>query len=292
MGGIKQKWIYLILLSFIWGSSFLFIKKALVGFSPIQLGSLRIIFAALFLFLFGFKSLQSLSIKDWKWIAIAGFLSSFFPPLFFAMAQTQIDSGITSIINSIAPLGTTLVGIWLFKLTITKRQILGVIVGLLGTILLIVVSMEFSPEQNYAYAIFIILSALGYAFNINIIKKHLSHLTPLAVATASFGVVIIPALGMAIFAGVFSLNVQEIEVQKAFGYVFVLAFLGTAIANIMFNKLIQISSPVFAASVTYTIPLVAIFLAILDGEKISVFQIIGGLIIVFGVWLVNKKNKV
>ncbi len=287
----RKKWLYLILLSFIWGSSFILIKKGLVGFSSMQLGGLRIIFASLFLFSFGIKTLKSLSVKDWKWVTIAGFLSSFFPPFFFAIAQTEIDSGITSILNSIAPLGTTLVGIWLFGLAITKRQIVGVIIGLLGTIALIVVGMEFSPEQNYAYSIFVILSALGYAFNINIIKKHLAHLSPLAVTTASFGVVVLPAIAMVSYAGIFTINFHEPQIQKALGYTLILAFLGTAMANILFNKLIHISSPVFAASVTYTIPLVAIFWGVLDGEKINLYQIIGGLIILFGVWLVNKKKK-
>ncbi|WP_291864921.1 DMT family transporter [Maribacter sp.] len=292
MNNYKKKWFYLVLLSFIWGSSFILIKKGLVGFSSIQLGGLRIVFASLFLFLFGLRSLKTLSFRDWKWVTIAGFLSSFFPPFFFAIAQTEIDSGVASILNSIAPLGTTLVGIWLFGLAITKRQILGVVIGLLGTMALIIVGMEFSPEQNYGYSIFIILSAIGYAFNINIIKKHLAHLSPLAVTTASFGVVVLPAIAMVGYAGIFTVDFQQPEVQKALGYTLVLALLGTAMANIFFNRLIHISSPVFAASVTYTIPLVAIFWGVLDGEKINFYQIIGGLIILFGVWLVNKKKKV
>ncbi len=291
MDSSKKKWLYLAVLSIIWGSSFILIKKGLIGFNSTQVGGLRIIFASLFLFLFGIRSIKSLSLKDWKWITIAGFLSSFFPPFFFAIAQTEIDSGITSILNSIVPLGTTLVGFWLFGLTINKRQIVGVFIGLIGTIALIIVGMEFSPNQNYWYSIFIFLSALGYAFNINIIKKHLGHLTPLQVTTASFAVVIIPATIMVTYAGLFEVNFKDVEIQKALAYILVLAILGTAVANILFNKLIHISSPVFAASVTYLIPLVAIIWGVLDGEKINLYQIIGGVIILFGVWLVNKKKK-
>ena len=291
MNNFKKKWLYLALLSFIWGSSFILIKKGLVGFSSLQVGGLRIIFASLFLFVFGIKSLKNISLRDWKWISIAGFLSSFFPPFFFAIAQTEIDSGITSILNSIVPLATTLVGVWLFGLAINKRQILGVFIGLLGTIALVVVGLEFSPNQNYWYSIFIFLSALGYAFNINIIKRHLAHLTPLQVTTGSFGVVIIPAIIMLAYGGILEVNYKSIEIQKALGYILVLAILGTAVANILFNKLIHISSPVFSASVTYIIPLVAILWGILDGETINLYQIVGGVIILFGVWLVNKKNQ-
>jgi len=275
----------------IWGSSFILIKKSLLGFTPIQVGGLRILFASLLLFLIGFKSLKTLEKADWKWVVIAGLCSSFFPPFFFALAQTEISSGITSILNSVAPLFTTLVGIALFGLALKGRQILGVFIGLLGTVVLIAVGMENNVNQNYWYSFFIIFSALGYAFNINIIKKHLSHLSPLAVTTASFGVAFFPALILLIYSGVFSHFVDSAAMQQAVWYLLALALLGTALANILFNKLIKLSSPVFAASVTYLIPLVAVLWGFLDGERISMVQLLGGLIILFGVWLVNRKKN-
>jgi drug/metabolite transporter (DMT)-like permease len=289
---IDQKWGYLIILSIIWGSSFILIKKSLLGFTPMQVGGLRILFASLLLFLLGFKSLKTLRIADWKWVVIAGLCSSFFPPFFFALAQTEISSGITSILNSVAPLFTTLVGIALFGLALKGRQILGVLIGLLGTVVLIAVGMENNMNQNYWFSFFIIFSALGYAFNINIIKKHLSHLSPLAVTTASFGVAFFPALILLIYSGVFSHFADNVAMQQAVWYLLALALLGTALANILFNKLIKLSSPVFAASVTYLIPLVAVLWGFLDGERISMVQLLGGLIILFGVWLVNRKKTI
>ncbi|SKB31702.1 DMT family transporter [Maribacter arcticus] len=291
MKNIDQKWGYLIILSMIWGSSFILIKKSLLGFTPIQVGGLRILFASLLLFLIGFKSLKTLEKADWKWVVVAGLCSSFFPPFFFALAQTEISSGITSILNSVAPLFTTLVGIALFGLALKGRQILGVFIGLLGTVVLIAAGMENNINQNYWYSFFIIFSALGYAFNINIIKKHLSHLSPLAVTTASFGVSFFPALILLIYSGVFSHFVDSAAMQQAVWYLLALALLGTALANILFNKLIKLSSPVFAASVTYLIPLVAVLWGFLDGERISMVQLLGGLIILFGVWLVNRKKQ-
>lgn len=275
----------------IWGSSFILIKKSLLGFTPMQVGGLRILFASLLLFLIGFKSLKTLEKADWKWVVVAGLCSSFFPPFFFALAQTEISSGITSILNSVAPLFTTLVGIALFGLALKVRQILGVFIGLLGTVVLIAAGMDNNVNQNYWYSFFIIFSALGYAFNINIIKKHLSHLSPLAVTTASFGVAFFPALILLIYSGVFSHFVDSAAMQQAVWYLLALALLGTALANILFNKLIKLSSPVFAASVTYLIPLVAVLWGFLDGERISMVQLLGGLIILFGVWLVNRKKQ-
>ena len=292
MNDYRKKWIYLILLSLIWGSSFLLIKKALIGFTPVQLGSLRIVFASLFLFVFGFRSLRQISIKDWKWVTIVGFLSSFFPPFLFALAQTEIDSGVTSIFNSEVPLLTTVVGIALFGTRITRKQVVGVFVGLVGTIVLIVTGMEFSPDQKYGYAVFILISALGYAFNINIIKKHLSHLSPLAITTASFAVAFLPALLVAFSFGLpREFDTDAPLIYDALWYLLALALLGTSVANIIFNKLIHLSSPVFAASVTYTIPLVAIFWGLWDGETINILQLMGGAIILFGVYLVNRRKR-
>lgn len=291
MSDYQKKWFYLILLSFIWGSSFILIKKALIGFTALQLGGLRIVLASLTLFVFGFRSMLKIRLVDWKWLIIAGLTSSFFPPFLFALAQTQLDSGITSIFNSIVPLMTTLVGIALFGAIIGKRQVLGVFIGLFGTVALILAGMEFTPEQNYWYSIFILLSALGYAFNINIIKRFLSHLDSLAITTASFAVAFVPALVLVVYSGFFGEIVERVAMHNALWYVLALAILGTAWANILFNNLIQISSPVFAASVTYTIPLVAVLWGVWDGENINSYQLLGGAIILFGVWLVNKKKK-
>lgn len=292
MKNIDQKWIYLLFLSLIWGSSFILIKRSLVGYTPLQVGGLRIVFASVLLFILGFKSLKTLSKKDWKWVTIAGLCSSFFPPFFFALAQTEISSGITSILNSVTPLFTTLVGLALFGLSLKGRQVLGVLIGLFGTVVLIATGMENNVDQNYWYALFIIISALGYAFNINIIKKYLSHLTSLAVTTASFGVAFLPALIILFYSGVFKQFVGNSAMHETVWYIMALAFLGTALANILFNKLIKLSSPVFAASVTYLIPLVAVLWGFLDGENINILQLLAGLIILFGVWLVNRKKTV
>lgn len=287
----NRKWVYLIILSLVWGSSFILIKRALLGFTALQLGSLRIVFASTFLFVVGYRSLRILTLRDWKWIFMAGLLSSFFPPFLFALAQTQLDSGVTSIFNSVVPLFTTIVGIVLFATIITKRQIAGVFIGLFGTLALILAGMEFDPNQNYWYAVFILLSALGYALNINIIKKHLAHLSPLAITTGSFAVAFVPALVIVFYSGFFNEISCDVKMQYALWYLLALAFLGTAVANIYFNKLIHLSSPVFAASVTYTIPIVAVLWGVWDGETINLYQLIGGAIILFGVYLVNRKKR-
>tara|TARA_R110002167_G_scaffold261316_17_gene467843 strand:- start:3124 stop:3672 length:549 start_codon:yes stop_codon:yes gene_type:complete len=180
-----------------------------------QLGSLRIVIASISLFIFGFRSLRTVGIRDLKWLVMAGLLSSFFPPFLFAIAQTQLDSAVTSIFNSTVPLLTTVVGITLFGLFISKRQVLGVLIGLFGTLGLIVAGMAFDSGQNYWYSIFILLSALGYALNINIIKTKLSHLGPLAVTTASFGVAVVPAFLMVLYSGFFKAFANNAPLQTS-----------------------------------------------------------------------------
>lgn len=289
----NTKWYYLILLSIIWGSSFILIKKALLGLTPLQVGSLRIFIAGLFLFLLGFKRLKKLTKKQWKWVAIAGFMGTFFPAFFFAYAQTEIDSAITSILNATTPIMTLIFGALIFSIGFTRRQLFGVIIGLLGCLLLIWQGSEINPNQNYWYVLFIFFATVGYAMNVNLIKTYLQELSPLGISAGSFFVILLPSFIILVSTGFFSAEVlQNKEAQVAMGYVSILAVFGTALALLIFNKLIQISTPVFSTSVTYTIPIVALLWGILDGEQFSFLQLIAGGIILFGVILANKKKRI
>jgi len=291
MNNNALKWVYLIILSIIWGSSFILIKKGLVGLTDYQLGSLRIVLTSIFLFSVGFKSISQIRRKHWIWVLISGFVSSFFPPFLFAMAQNHIDSAIASILNSLTPLATVVVGIMMFKILNTKAQILGVLVGLIGTVMLILVGADFNPDQNYWYSGLIIIATIGYALNVNIIKKHLNDISALAVTTGNFLFIFLPALVILYLTGFFETIFQNREMQVAFGYVAILSLFGTAIAKVIFNKLVQIASPVFASSVTYTMPIVAVIWGVFDGEKFGLMHGVAAVIILIGVYLSNKKRN-
>ncbi len=294
------KWFYLLILSLIWGSSFILIKKGLIGLTDYQLGSLRIVLTSIFLFSVGFKSIKEIKKTHWKWVAISGFVSSFFPPFLFAIAQNYIDSGITSVINSIVPLNTILVGALLFGIGVTKRQVIGVVIGFIGTILLILGGISLSNSGdlvqsidgsgNLWYSLLIVIATLGYAFNVNIIKKHLNTISALAVTTGNFLFVFPPALIILYYTGFFETIFQNREMQISFVYVAILSLFGTAIAKVIFNKLVQIASPVFASSVTYTMPIVAVMWGVFDGEQFGWLQIFAAAIILFGVYLSNKRT--
>lgn len=300
MSNDQLKWLYLIILSLIWGSSFILIKKGLVGLTDYQLGSLRIVLTSLILFGVGFKSLRAVKKKHWKWIAISGFVSSFFPPFLFAIAQNHISSAITSILNSMVPLNTVIIGAVIFAIGVTKRQLWGVALGFAGTLLLIYGGISITEgsttentlqgETNYWYSILVILATIGYAFNVNIIKRHLNDLNALAVTTGNFIFVFIPSLVILIYSGFFEQIASSTEMQVASGYVAILALLGTALAKVIFNRMVQISSPVFASSVTYTMPIVAVVWGLLDGEAFGLIQVIAAVIILVGVYLSNKHT--
>ncbi len=290
MNSSQKKWFYLIVLSLIWGSSFILIKKGLIGLSPTQLGALRILFTGVFLLLVGFYSLKTIAVKNWKWIVISGLLGTFFPAFLFAFAETEVDSAIASMLNSLVPLNTVLFGLAIFKITSTNRQIIGVIIGFIGTGLLIANGAHLNPHQNYLYAGFIIIATVMYAVNVNIIKKYLKEESAIAIATGNFVAIMIPSFIILMFTNFFSESIYTNEdVQLSLFYIVVLSLFGTAIAKVMFNKLVHIASPVFASSVTYLMPLVAVLWGVLDGEKISFMQLIGATIILFGVYLANRK---
>ncbi len=289
MDSKQLKWVYLITLALIWGSSFILIKKGLVGLTPLQLGSLRILFAAIFLLLIGFKSLAKIPLVQWKYVALTATLGTFVPAYLFAMAQTEIDSSVSSILNSLTPLNTLIFGILAFGLSFRRAQIFGVIIGLIGTFLLIVNGALHHPEQNYYYAILVLIASVCYAVNVNLIKKYLSDLSPLSITTGNFLVLFFPALLILYFSGFFEVITVE-SVRHSVLFVMVLGVMGTGIANIIFFKNIQISSPVFATSVTYLIPVVAFGWGLLDNEMLTPVQFLGAFIILFGVYLSAKKE--
>lgn len=287
----QLKWVYLAILSVVWGSSFILIKKSLIGLTPLQLGAIRTLFAAVFLFVIGFRSIKTIKKEEWKWVAISAFAGSFIPAFLFAFAETEIDSAITSILNSTTPLMTLILGSLVFSITFNRSQLLGVVVGLIGSLILILAGANANPNQNYWYTLLVIIASVCYATNVNIIKRYMQNISPMAIANGNFIVLIIPAFIVLIFSGFFKPEViSSHSVQVSLLYAGILAVVGTGIAKVLFNKLVQISSPVFATSVTYTIPIIALIWGLIDGETFTIVQILASLIILLGVYLVNRKK--
>ena len=287
-----KKWVYLITLSIIWGSSYILIKKGLVGLSPLQLGSIRIIWTTLMLSVFGLKHLKKIPSKAWKWIIITGFFGTFFPNYLFAFAETEIDSSLAAVLNGMTPLFTLILSLVLFNSKFRWVKMLGVLVGFMGT--LVLVSNEFSIHVGNKswYSFLVIAATLCYSINVNLIKYKLDGIPALAIAFGNFISILIPAL---VILFVVDFPWSEITVssdlQTSLIYIFILSLFGTAIAKVMFNELVSISTPVFSISITYFLPIVAIGWGILDDEHFSLIQWIGCVLILFGVYLITDKSK-
>lgn len=285
----ESKWIILAALAIVWGSSFILIKKGLNGLNPIELGSVRMISASVVMLLLKGKHITTIPKTKYKYIIASGLFGIFFPAFLFAYAQTEIDSTISSIINATTPLFTLIIGALFFSLLSQKRQFFGVIIGFIGCILLILTGANVHPEQNYWYALLAIVACIFYAININWVKKFLSDLSPVQIAMGNFAFLLIPA-SLILFTTDFFSHINTSETRTAVLYTAILGICSTGLASLFFYKLIQMSSPVFASSTTYLIPLVAFGWGILDHESVHFAQIIGALIILVGVYFSGRKN--
>tara|TARA_B100000768_G_scaffold39151_1_gene38032 strand:- start:24 stop:905 length:882 start_codon:yes stop_codon:yes gene_type:complete len=290
---LERKWVYLIALSLIWGSSFILIKKSLIGLSPLQVGSLRIVFSSIMIFLIAFNKIKTIQKDKWKWIGVSAIIGTFLPAFLFAFAETQIDSAVAAILNSLVPMNTVLIGLAVFKISTTKTQSLGVIIGFIGTSVLIISGSELNPDQNYLYSGLVIICSILYATNVNLIKKHLFDVNAVAIAAGQFFVIFVPSIIVLVYSGFFDLEFRNNDLlYDSLLYVLLLSFFGTAMAKILFNKLIQISSPVFASSVTYSMLIVSVLWGLLDGELFNINQAVATILIIIGVYLSNKKKPI
>ncbi|MGC6422056.1 MAG: DMT family transporter [Flavobacteriaceae bacterium] len=291
MHSTYKKWVYLVLLSLVWGSSYILIKKGLLGLNPIQLGSLRILFTLVILMLAGWKHLSNIPRDKWKWIVLSGYLGTFFPNFLFAFAETKIDSAIAAVLNGLTPLFTLLTGLFFFGIGLRKKKLIGVFVGLIGTLFLVLDQVQTSGIENGLYTLLVAIAALCYAVNINIIKYKIVGVTSMGIALGNFIAIGFPAMFIFFFSGFHTLNFQAPVVMHSIGYIFLLAFFGTAIAKVIFNDLVAIASPVFSSSITFLLPLVAFFWGVLDGERLGWLHALAAITILMGVYLVMDPKK-
>ena len=285
-----RKWGTLVILSLIWGSSYILIKKGLTGLTPIQLGSLRVIVTTIIIAPIGYQKIKHIPRQKMKWVALSAFVGSFFPAYLFAFAETEISSSITAVMVSLTPLFTLLISVFVFGEELLKKQVFGVLIGFTGIIVLINNEL-FASSFNILYIMFIVLAAFCYAINANVLKYKLSNIPALGIVFMSFLFMFIPAFIILCFSDFpFSDFTSDPLIIESIIYIVILALFGTAIAKVLYIKLLAISTPVFSVSTTYLMPVVAIFWGLLDGEEFKLTQFIGTAIILLGVYLVTKKK--
>jgi len=284
-------WFLLIFLAVVWGSCFILIKKSLVVFDSNEVGSLKILVSFLLLLPFAIFRRRKLNKKSIFFISVVALIGSLAPAFLFAKAQTGIESHLAGILNSLTFLFTLLIGMFFFGVKTRWYNFIGIGIGFFGAAGLIGVSGGDGFHVNLSYAVYAIIATICYAINVNIVKRYLHDVDSLSITTFS---VIVLGIPMAIYVFFFTDSpkqiINETGALEALGYVVLLAILKTGFAQVSFNHLIKISSPVFASSVTYLIPIVAIFWGVLDGEEFKLVYLVWIGMILCGVFLVNLKH--
>ncbi|MCK9611325.1 MAG: DMT family transporter [Bacteroidales bacterium] len=283
-------WLILTTLVLIWGSSFILMKRGLGYFSHIQLALLRISFAFVFLVPFVISSIKKINKKKLGYIALVGIIGNGIPAFLFAKAQTGIDSSLAGVLNSLTPLFTLLVGMMFFSYKARWVNIGGVFIALAGTIGLMSISGNKSLDFNFSYGIYVIIATLLYAININIVKRYLEDTDAVTITSFAFLIIGIPAVTVLfLFTDFVPSLTASPKAWQGLGYIALLGIFGSGLALILYNQLIKNSGVLFAASVTYLIPVVAVFWGIADEEVFDPTYILWIAVILLGVFLVNFR---
>ncbi len=293
MGKKTTAWLILIVLSLVWGSSFILMKQGLVAFTSDEVAGLRITIASAFMLPFLFKYYRIDLRKHLKGLLLMGVFGNLIPAFLFTKAETQISSSLTGMLNALTPFFTIIIGYLIFKMSVRKNQILGVAIGFFGAIALVVFDHnEGEQSKNIAYSLLVAAATLCYAVSVNGIKTYLGDVDSLTATTWSFTLIgPVAAIYLFGFTDVVSHATQHPEGMTSLGYVSILAIVGSALSVVVYNTLIKLSGTLFAASCTYLIPVVAIGWGLVDGETVNLIQFLAIGVIIGGVWLINSGAK-
>ena len=291
-------WVLLFVLACIWGSSFILMKKGMFTtdgisiFSDSQVGALRMLIAGLILTPFAVVNLKKIKTsKQFFSLAIVGFSGNFFPAFLFTYAETGLSSGFAGMLNSFTPIFTILIGFAIFKVKLTSIELIGMLVGTIGICLLMVAGKNLSMNGTWYHILAIVFATLMYGISLNTIKHTLQNFKAVEITSLAFFIVLLPAIGANFLFG----TLETIQTNKhaliGLGYISILAIFGTVIAVILFNQIISYSSALFASSVTYFIPIVAVLIGVGFNEPISLEQIGSMGIVLSGVFIINYWSK-
>ena len=283
-------WIIFVSLALTWGSSFILMKRGLDSFSSYQVAALRIFIAFLFLLPLAFRHIKKIHFKYLPAFIAMGVFGNLIPAFLFTQAETLISSALTGMLNSVTPVFALIIGLIMLKEKVKLLQIVGLATGIIGAIGLLSLGKNSESSGNiYLGGAMVLLATFFYGLSVNIIKAKLGNVS--AVTATIFALCIVGP-----FAGIYLFTTDFIEVMQtkplafdSLKYVCILAIFGTSLSLIVFNILIKEAGTLLASSVTYFIPIVAMLWGALDGEAITVAHSIFIVVILAGVWLVNKK---
>ena len=285
----REKWILLIVLTLIWGSSFILIKKGLEHFDPYRVGALRVLIAGVLLSPLAIIHRKKFPQKRIKCLVLAAFSGNFIPMFLFPIAETQISSSVAGIINSMMPIFVIILGGLFWKSATTGRQILGVSISFSGACLLMLGSQGETGIKFFPILLLLIATFL-YAISMTTVKAKLNDISSQVLSGfVFFYVLFLPSLLALISTGFFGEFKGTSSEFLGLGYVSLLSIFGTGLAMLLNYRLLKISSPLFASTVTLLMPIVAVLWGVLDGERLTAIQFTGGLIIIGGLIFLRSK---
>lgn len=284
-----KKWVdwgLFLLLSLIWGSSFILMKVSREVLNGYQIGALRIFSAGVALLPVALLQGRQVPRNKVALVVLSGLLGNFLPAFLFALAIEKISSSLEGILNSLTPLFVIIIGVAGFGLKVERKKIMGVLLGLVGLVLLS--SSSGVQGDNLGYALLILLATICYGFNVNLVTRYLKDVPPLPMAAVSLSVLAILA-GIVLWQqNVVSMVQYDSGAWRSIGYACLLGVVGSALATALFYLLIKRAGGLFASLVTYGIPVVAILWGIVAGETISAVQLGCLALILAGVWVANR----
>lgn len=287
-----NKYFLLVIVSIIWGSSFILIKKTLPVFDPYQIGAFRAGLSGLLLAFIGFPAMRRMKKKDIFWIALSGLFGNFLVVFIFPFAQQAVSSSLAGIINALDPIYTLLLGAFLFGIRNKIIQYLGAIIGFAGALILVYTSGSEGSQNHYSYIFLLIIGAALYAVSALIVEKKLAHIKSKDLVSSIYGVWMIPALVILAFSGFFTeIDYNQTATLESLGYLIFLTVVNTTLVMFLYFKLVQDTSAVFASTTSLLIPVIAVFWGILDGEKFTLWYALGGILVLIGVYFIKEKKK-
>lgn len=282
----------LILLSLIWGTSFLFMKILLFELDPAAIVFGRCLFGAITLFIIVLLRKEEFRLKELPWmkLLLVALTNNALPWVLICSSETKISSSLASGINATTPVWTLIIGYFFFASSLKKNQWVGIIIGFFGIFILSEIKPGALFTENTTGVLLMTGAALSYGIGAQLSNRYLSHISVLQISffTLAFATII---------SFVYMLGVSPHPIQSVHYLHLVLPFvglgaLGSGVAYLLYYYLVQQGSPEFASLVTYIVPVSAIVWgAVILRESIHLSMLLGLLIIFIGVYIATRKSK-
>jgi drug/metabolite transporter (DMT)-like permease len=285
-----RKWLYLLTLSLIWGSSYILIKKGLEGFGYIEGATIRLMSAGIVALPLGLRYYKKIPHQKILLVLLSGLLSTFIPSYLFCLSQQHIQSSVAGILIAMTPSFTFLISVLFYRNAYMRTQVVGLFIGLFSSIVLSFAASSGLAISFNLYALLIVLATVCYGININLVKHYLRDVNPLHLSMVS-----VSLNGLLAFVFVFLPTHDQFQFTSGavdpLLALLTLGIAGTAFAQLLHNKLIAVASPLFASAFTYLIPVIALAWGMLDQEVVTNIHFIAVFGILISVYLIRKEKK-